>query len=67
MKKLGKHGIVRTDKIKTETMYNTERAFLPNVGITFVGNCDEEGRKIVDRYFEGWLTPFSWRKEVKVK
>ena len=62
-KKLENHGIVRTDKIKAETIHNTERSFFPNVGITFVSNCDEEGRKIVDRYFEGWLAPFTWKKE----
>ena len=64
-KKLGKHGIVNTDKIKAETTHNTERSFLPNVGITFVSNCDEEGRKVVDRYFEGWFSPLEWKEEVE--
>ena len=64
-KKLGKHGIVKTDKITAEAISNTERSFLPNVGITFVSNCDEEGRKVVDRYFEGWFSPLEWKEEVE--
>jgi hypothetical protein len=64
-KELGNHGIVRTDKIKAETIHNTERSFLPNIGVTFVGNCDEEGKKIVDRYFEGWFGYLSWEEEVE--
>ena len=63
-KKLGKHGTVKTVKNKPETIHDTERSFLPNVGITFVSNCDEEGREIVDRYFEGWFSPLEWKKEV---
>ena len=64
-KKLGKHGIVKTDKITAEAIPNTERSFLPNVGITFVSNCDEEGKEIVDRYFEGWFGSLSWEDDIK--
>ena len=43
-KKLEGHGDVLTAKKS-----------LPNSGInTFVANCDEEGKKIVEKYFEKW-------------
>ena len=33
----------------------TAKKSLPSCGInTFVANCDEEGKKIVEKYFEKW-------------
>ena len=54
-KKLRNHGEVVTAKKS-----------LPNCGInTFVLNCDEEGKKIVEKYFRDWSVPpfIEWEKE----
>lgn len=42
-------------KLKGHGDVLTARVALPGIGInTFVSNCDEEGKKIVERYFKDW-------------
>lgn len=52
--KLGEHADVITAK-----------KYLPSCGVcTFINNCDEEGKKIVEKYFKKWISPsINWSKE----
>lgn len=53
-KKLSEHGKVMTAKVA-----------LSGCGInTFVSECDEEGKKIVEKYFKDWIPKgINWEDE----
>ncbi len=53
-KKLGEHGDVVTAK----------KCLIGCEICTFIDNCDEEGKKIVEKYFEKWFPPsINWHKK----
>jgi len=54
-----------TNKLQGEGIVKTAKVYLPGVGInTFVENCSEKGKIIVERYFKNW-TPnkIEWKEE----
>lgn len=52
-------------KLRGEGDVYTAKVYLPGVGInTFVENCSQEGKIIVERYFKNWTTSkFEWEEE----
>ena len=41
------------------------KKYLPSCGVcTFIDNCDEEGKKIEEKYFEKWISPsINWSEK----
>ena len=52
-------------RLQGEGIVKTAKVYLSGVGInTFVGNCSEKGKIIVERYFKNWtLNKIEWKEE----